>query len=75
MVKLSDRGYLEVNLPAYLQKDIDALQTGLVEQPLYLDCLFDELYGSINSAEWDDEITHEQAMYLREKYLWGGIDD
>ncbi len=68
-MKPTDRSYLEVNLPPYLQHDIDALRQGLEQDVLYLDCLFDELYGSINSAEWDDEITHEQAAYLREKYL------
>ncbi len=68
-MKPTDRSYLEVNLPLYLQHDIDALRQGLEQDVLYLDCLFDELYGSINSAEWDDEITHEQAAYLREKYL------
>ncbi|ANR70735.1 hypothetical protein AXF19_06890 [Selenomonas sp. oral taxon 126] len=68
-MKPTDRSYLEVNLPPYLQHDIDALQQGLAQDVLYLDCLYDELYGSINSAEWDDEITHEQAAYLREKYL------
>lgn len=68
-MKPTDRSYLEVNLPPYLRHDIDALQQGLAQDVLYLDCLFDELYGSINSAEWDDEITHEQAAYLREKYL------
>ena len=68
-MKPTDRSYLEVNLPPYLQHDIDALRQGLEQDVLYLDCLFDELYGSINSAEWDDEITHEQATYLREKYL------
>lgn len=37
-----------------------------------LDCLWGELYGSINGAEIDDQlITHEQAQYLRDKYLWG----
>ena len=73
-MKPTDRSYLEVNLPPYLQHDIDALKVGLKQDISYLDCLYDELYGSINSAEWDDEITHEQAMYLREKYLWGDID-
>lgn len=68
-MKPTDRSYLEVNLPPYLQHDIDALRQGLEQDVLYLDCLFDELYGSINSAEWDAEITHEQAAYLREKYL------
>ncbi len=68
-MKPTDRSYLEVNLPPYLQHDIDALKVGLKQDISYLDCLYDELYGSINSAEWDDEITHEQAAYLREKYL------
>ena len=68
-MKPTDRSYLEVNLPPYLQHDIDALRQGLEQDVLYLDCLFNELYGSINSAEWDAEITHEQAAYLREKYL------
>ena len=37
-----------------------------------LDCLWGELYGSINGAEIDDQaITREQAQYLRDKYLWG----
>ena len=37
-----------------------------------MDCLWGELYGSINGAEIDDRaITHEQAQYLRDKYLWG----
>lgn len=33
------------------------------------DCLWGELYGSINSAQWDNVITKEQADYLRDKYL------
>lgn len=57
--------YLEVDLPPYLQHDIDEIKKG--EQPY--DCLWCELYGSINSALYDDEITEEQAEYLREKYL------
>lgn len=36
---------------------------------LYLDCLWDELYGAINSNLWADLITEEQASCLREKYL------
>ena len=68
-MKSSDRGYLEVNLPAYLQRDIEELKQGVARDVPYLDCLFDELYGSINAAEWDAEITREQARYLREKYL------
>ena len=37
-----------------------------------LDCLWGELYGSINIAEINDgAITHEHANYLRQKFLWG----
>ena len=38
----------------------------------YLDCLWGELYGSINMAEISDGIiTPEHADYLRKKYLYG----
>ncbi len=33
------------------------------------DCLWGELYGSINSAFTDGDITEDHAWYLREKYL------
>lgn len=36
-----------------------------------LDCLINEMYGSINSALYSDEITEEQAKYLRDKYCYG----
>ena len=36
---------------------------------IFWDCLWGELYGSINSAQWDNVITKEQADYLRDKYL------
>lgn len=61
--------HLENNLPPYLQHDINALIEGKKKQVLYLDCLFDEVYGSINSAYYDGCITKEQADYLRQKYL------
>ena len=63
--KEQDRSYLEIGLPGYLQHDIEALEK--MEGPI--DCLWCELYGSINSAQWDNEITVEQANYLRSKYL------
>ncbi|MEG2687074.1 MAG: hypothetical protein RR954_08160, partial [Christensenellaceae bacterium] len=37
----------------------------------YMDCLWGELYGSINSDLWSNCITEEQAQYLRTKYLYG----
>lgn len=59
----------EVNLPAYLQEDIDRLVAADPKTCLSYDCLLDEVYGSINSAMVDDEISEDQAWYLREKYL------
>lgn len=60
----------EVGLPEYLQKDLDAYKEGLKNHSSLLDCLWGELYGSINIAEINDgAITHEHAQYLRDKYL------
>ena len=60
----------EYGLPPYLQKDLDAFKEGLKNKSSLLDCLWGELYGSINIAEINDgAITHEHAEYLRNKYL------
>lgn len=46
---------------------------GLRNHSGLLDCLWGELYGSINIAEINDGcITSEHANYLRQKYLYGG---
>lgn len=75
MKELRERSY-EHGLPGYLQHDLDAYKEGLKNGSSLLDCLWGELYGSINGAEIDDEaITHEHAEYLRQKYLWGGWKD
>lgn len=58
-------------LPGYLQLSIDNLLQGELEQVHYLDCLYDDLYGSINSAQWGGDISMERADYLRKKYLFG----
>ena len=60
----------EQDLPASLQRDLDAYRKGLAENVSYLDCLWCELYGSINSAQWSGEITQAQANCLRELYLF-----
>ena len=58
----------ECNLPPYLAHDLEAWKKGVN----LLDCLWGERYRSINIAEINDgAITHEQAQYLRDKYLWG----
>ena len=62
----------EYGLPDYLQHDLDAYKEGLISHSGLLDCLWGELYGSINMAEISDGvITAEHANYLRKKYLYG----
>ena len=63
----------EHGLPNYLQHDLDAYKEGLKTKSSILDCLWGELYGSINLAEINEGvITPEHAEYLRKKYLWEG---
>ena len=64
----------EVGLPKYLQHDIDQFKKGLETEDHLLDCYFDELYGSINSAYYSNEISKKQADYLRFKYLFNRED-
>ena len=62
----------EYGLPDYLQHDLDAYKDGLKSHSGLMDCLWGELYGSINRAEISDGIiTPEHADYLRKKYLYG----
>lgn len=68
--KPKDRSYLEKDLPASLQKALDEYIQGEKDHVSYMDCLWGELYGAINSNQWCDAITLEQADYLRAKYLY-----
>ena len=61
--------YLETGLSENIQKAIKDYLKGEKEQVLFLDCLWNELYGAINADLWAGIITEEQANYLREKYL------
>ena len=62
--------YPETGLPGYLQHDLDAYKEGLENGSSLLDCLWCELYSSINAAQIDDgAITPEHANYLRRKFL------
>lgn len=66
----------EYGLPNYLQQDLDAYKEGLRNGSDILDCLWGELYGSINLAEISEGvITPEQADYLRQKYLWKRVKE
>ncbi|MCC8072778.1 MAG: helix-turn-helix transcriptional regulator [Clostridiales bacterium] len=61
----------EYGLPEYLQHDLDEYKKGLKKGSPLMDCLWGELYGSINVAEHTDGIiSSQQAQYLRKKYLW-----
>lgn len=63
----------EYGLPEYLQHDLDAYKEGLKNHSTLMDCLWGELYGSINIAEINDRsITAEHANYLRNRFLYGG---
>lgn len=59
----------EATLPLYLKNDIVALVEGYKTKSSLLDCLYCEVQGSINSAFYSDEITAEEAVFLRKKYL------
>lgn len=76
-LRLADRERtLEYGLPNYLQQDLDAYKEGLRNGSDILDCLWGELYGSINLAEISEGvITPEQADYLRQKYLWKRVKE
>jgi len=65
---LEQQNILMAILPPYLKKDIIALQEGIKSNSSVLDCLYNEVQGSINSAFHGKEITREQADYLWEKY-------
>lgn len=67
--KPNRKTYLESGLPESVQKALKEYLQGEKAQVLYLDCLWGELYGAINSNLWAGLITEEQASYLREKYL------
>ena len=70
--ELREKSY-EYGLPEYLQRDLDAFKEGLKNGSSLIDCLWGELYGSINMAEINDgAITTDHADYLRQKFLWGG---
>lgn len=60
---------IDFYLPEYLTHDIEALKDGAEKKVSHLDCLFDEVQGSINMAYYDHYISWEQAELLRKVYL------
>jgi len=69
-----DVNYLELHLPAYLEDSLEKFKEGKSkidsgENYYRFDCDYCFLQSSINTAEVDNDISLEQAWYLREKYL------
>ena len=69
-----DSNYLEKGLPPFLQESVDRMKTSWDKldnclEDIHWDIYWCELNADINSAEVEQEITPEQAWYLREKYL------
>ncbi len=68
-MKEENENILEKCLPEYLEEDLKNLKKGIKDKVSYLDCLINELQGSINSAFTDGDITEEQCDYLYKKYV------
>lgn len=69
-----DDSYLEKGLPAYLQQSVEAMvKSWEIEDngghDLHWDIYWCDLNADINAAEVEQEISGEQAWYLRRKYL------
>lgn len=69
-----DESYLEKGLPEHLQKSISAMcaswkRMDSGKKDLHWDLYWCELNADINSAETEQEISSDQAWYLRRKYL------
>ena len=69
MGKKYNEQILEKSLPPYLENDLKNLKEGLKNNVSYIDCLIDELQGSVNSAWVDGDISEEQCDYLYRKYI------
>lgn len=70
----TSKDYLECDLPPYLQSSLNnmiaswkIIDSG--KKDYHWDMYWSELNADINSAEVEQEISSEQAWYLREKYL------
>ena len=67
----------ERGLPAYLVKSIEAMNAfwALMDdgkEDLHWDLNWCDLNADINYAETEQDVSPEQAWYLRKKYLYGG---
>lgn len=63
---------IDFKLPDYLTENIENLIKARKEKRLDIDCEEEELISNINRAWYSRDITEDQAMLLRKKYLWWG---
>ena len=62
---------MQSEIPHLIYLALKAYKEALENGSTLLDCLWGELYGSINAAEISDGvITPAHADYLRQKFLW-----
>lgn len=66
---MEDKSYLELHLPEYLEEDLREFKRLQKTDRTKATGYWGEVYSSINMAYVEDEITDEQAKYLRRKYL------
>lgn len=71
---IDNRQYLERGLPQYLNVSIENMKRSWEiedngKRDLHWDIWWCDLYADINCAEVEQEISSEQAWYLRRKYL------
>lgn len=67
--EVRNENILEKCLPIYLEEDLKNLKEGIKNNVSYLDCLINELQGSVNSAFIDGDISEKQCDYLYKKYI------
>ena len=63
---IDDNNY---NDTLYLENDIIALKEGIKNDVGYIDCLINEVQGSVNSAWVDGRITEEQCDHIYRRYI------
>lgn len=70
----ADKSYLECGLPLYLSESVQRMKEAWDKKKhgipyLRFDCDYCELQSNINCAEVNQEISADQAWYLRTEYL------
>ena len=64
MDNLYSEEIFEKCISKYLEEDLKRLKEGIKNQVSYLDCLINELQGSVNSAFVDGDITEKSSVII-----------